>query len=307
MLEKVRQILEMIRFSHTIFALPFALLAAVMAWLTQTNSGETISFNWIHLLGIVVCMVFARSAAMAFNRLIDRKMDAENPRTAGRHLPAGILSVSSVLWFTVLCSLGFVACTMIFLPNWLPVALSVPVLGILMMYSVTKRFTSYTHFWLGIALALSPIAAWIAIRGSEVIANPLDLIPPSLLGGAVLFWVAGFDMIYSCQDYDFDKDSSFFSIPKRFGIPGALRFAMICHALMILFLAAIPFSDRIGGPILDLGWIYWVGISALAGLLIYEHSLVKPNDLTKVNVAFFNVNAVVSVGLFILVTVDLLI
>ncbi len=305
MMKKLRQILEMIRFSHTIFALPFALLAAIMAWAIPLSDGNTVSFNALHLVGILVCMVGARSAGMAFNRLVDRDVDAENPRTAKRHIPAGILSVKTVALFTVGCSALFVAGTLLFLPNWLPLVLSVPILLILMAYSLTKRVTSLSHFWLGLSLALAPMAAWIAIRGSEVILNPYDLIPSGLLGLSVLFWVAGFDIIYACQDFDFDKDAKLFSIPKRLGVKGALRLAAICHAVMIGILVMLSISHQVAGPDVGLAWIYWVGILILACLLIYEHSLVKPNDLTRVNVAFFNVNAIVSLGMLVVVSIDL--
>ena len=194
----------MIRFSHTIFALPFALLAAVMAWVAPVTGDAKIEFNWLHLVAIIICMVGARSAAMAFNRLVDRFIDAENPRTAQRHLPAGKLSVKSVWLFTVFSSLMFFLGNALFLPNYLPLVLAVPVLLILFGYSYTKRFTALAHFWLGLALMLAPICAWIAIRGLVVIENPEDLAPAVVLGMAVLFWVAGFDMIYACQDYDYD-------------------------------------------------------------------------------------------------------
>ena len=195
MLPQLKKLLEMIRFSHTIFALPFALLAAVMAWSVPDPEG-LVSFRWLHFVGILICMVGARSAAMAFNRLVDREIDGENPRTAGRHLPAGDLSVASVVSFTVLSTLLFVIGTCFFLPNFLPLLVSIPVMGILFGYSYTKRFTSLAHFWLGLALMLSPVCVWLAIRGLVVLDNPLDLLPSFVLGLAVLFWVAGFDMIY---------------------------------------------------------------------------------------------------------------
>lgn len=295
----------MIRFSHTIFALPFAMLAAVMAWAIPRSSGEFVGFQVFHLLGILVCMVFARSAAMAFNRIADRKIDAENPRTENRHIPSGQLSLTSVVWFTIVTSVGFVAGTLFFLPNWLPIAFALPVLGILFIYSLTKRFTSLAHFWLGLSLMLAPIAAWIAIRGEEVIANPWDLIAPGLLGGVVMFWVAGFDIIYACQDFEFDKEAKLKSVPVRFGIAGALRIATLSHLIMIALLICLPFSDQLGGTPIGLGWVYWIGLGALAVLLVYEHSLVSANDLTRVNIAFFNVNAIVSMGLFVLVSIDL--
>lgn len=305
MFSRLRDILEMIRFSHTIFALPFALLCAVMAWTAPAGDSPAPTFRWPHLLGILFCMVFARSAAMAFNRIADRQVDAANPRTANRHLPAGTLSVGSVLAFTLISSLGFVASTAIFLPNPLPIALAVPVLAFLLAYSYTKRFTTFAQFWLGAALMLAPICAWIALRGEILIRNPADILPAVWLGSAVLLWVAGFDMIYACQDYDFDVKAKLRSIPAAIGIKGALRLAATCHFLMVIVLLTLPFADQLGGPTLALGWIYWTAIGAVAILLLYEHWIVRPDDLTRVNIAFFNVNAVVSLGLFAVTTVDL--
>ncbi len=304
---KTRQVLEMIRFSHTVFALPFALLAGVMAWLVPAATGEAVPFRVRDLLGIVLCMVCARSAAMAFNRLADREIDSRNPRTAGRHLPVGALSTASVLWFTLLASTGFVAATLLFLPNVLPLILAVPVLLLLMGYSFAKRFTALAHFWLGLALMLSPMAAWIAVRGHQVLQNAADLLPAVDLGLAVLMWVSGFDIIYSCQDVDFDRQAHLHSVPVRLGVAGALRVAAVCHLAMMLILASLPFTHLLGGPTLGLGWIYWTGWVAVGLLLLYEHALVRPDDLTRVNVAFFNVNAIVSIGLFLVVSLDLLI
>ncbi len=294
MLKTTRHILEMIRFSHTLFALPFALLAAVMAWRAS-------DFLWQELVGILLCMVTARSFAMAANRLADRKLDANNPRTAGRHLPAGILSVTQVTLFAAASAVGFIASTLLFLPNRLPLYLSIPVLALLAGYSYAKRFTSFAHFWLGTALALAPIAAWIAIRGEAVLANPFDLLPAVVLGVAVLTWVAGFDIIYACQDYDADRAAKLHSIPVRLGISGALRLAAFCHLLTIVALACLPLVYP------HFGWIYWAGVAAVAVLLIYEHLLVRPDDLSRVNAAFFNVNAIISLGLFAVGSLDLLV
>lgn len=304
-----RHLLEMIRFSHTIFALPFALLAATMAWLTPVSAEEgagRIGFHWQHLAGILVCMVAARSAAMAFNRLADWKLDAKNPRTKNRHIPAGVLSVASVTAFTVVSSLMFVAGTLLFWPNWLPLVLSLPVLGFLLAYSLTKRFTSLAHFWLGAALMLAPVSAWIALRGEIVLASPADILPAAALGLAVLLWVAGFDIIYACQDVDYDVGAKLNSVPARLGVSGALRLAAVSHLGMVLALAALPFSYLVGGPHLGFGWIYWSGLATVAVLLVYEHWLVRPDDLTRINAAFFQVNAVVSIGLFVVGTTDLL-
>lgn len=296
-------ILSMIRFSHTLFALPFALFAAVMAWAAPAPSGMEVAFRWWHLAGILVCMVCARSAAMAVNRIADRRIDAANPRTSNRHLPSGILSLRSVVLFTVATSAGFVAGTLLFWPNPLPVLFSLPVLAFLFGYSYAKRFTVLAHFWLGAALMLAPVAAWIAIRGEIVTASPADLVPALLLGISVLFWVAGFDMIYACQDAAFDTRAKLRSVPARFGVAAALRLAAACHFLMVLTLAALPVLS----PQLRFGPIYFAGVAAVAILLLYEHWLVKPDDLTRVNIAFFHVNWIVSMGLFVVGTVDLLV
>jgi 4-hydroxybenzoate polyprenyltransferase len=293
MLRTIRHLLELIRFSHTLFAMPFALLAAVMSW-------RITDFRWQDLLGILLCMITARSFAMAFNRLADRRLDATNPRTAGRHLPAGILTAGQVAAFAGAAAAAFVASTLLFLPNRLPLYLAAPVLIFLSGYSFSKRFTALAHFWLGTALALSPVAAWIAIRGEELLANPADLLPALVLGGAVLTWVAGFDIIYACQDYDADHVAGLYSIPAGAGIPIALRLAAVCHLLTVVLLACLPLAYPL------LGWLYWLGLAAVAGLLIYEHALVRPDDLSRVNAAFFSVNAIISLGLFIVGSLDLL-
>jgi 4-hydroxybenzoate polyprenyltransferase len=292
MFQAVRSLLELIRFSHTIFALPFALTSAALAW----KKGP---FHWLQLLGILLCMVFARSAAMAFNRLADRHFDAANPRTAGRHLPAGRLSAAAVWWFTGICSVGFIASTLLFLPlgNPWPLYLSVPVLLFVCGYSLTKRFTALSHFWLGASLLLAPVAAWIAIRG---LAGPEDLLEPLVLGGAVLFWVAGFDIFYACQDVDFDRRVGLRSVPAVLGVPASLRLAAVCHLIMLLLLGLLYW---VASP--DLGWIYLTGLVAVALLLLYEHWLVRPDDLSRVNQAFFQVNGIISVGLFLVVLLQL--
>lgn len=287
MFGRLRLLLEMIRFSHTVFALPFALLAAVMAWRTGG-----VSWRWQDLAGVVLCMVFGRSTAMAVNRLADREIDAENPRTIARHLPAGLLSVTSVAAFAIACAVAFVASALLFLPNRWPIYLSLPVLGFLCGYSFTKRFTSLAHFWLGTALGLAPVAAWIAVRG--------DLAwPPVVLGAAVMLWVAGFDIIYACQDAEYDARIGLHSLPARLGVIRSLRVAAVCHLGTVVALAALPLVYR------ELGWLYVAGVITVAVLLAYEHRLVRPDDLTRVNVAFFHVNAVVSIGLFVVAAADL--
>jgi 4-hydroxybenzoate polyprenyltransferase len=290
----LRRLLEMIRFSHTVFALPFALLSAALAW---QDLGR---FSSLQLLGILLCMVFARSTAMAVNRLADRDIDAQNPRTAGRHLPAGLLSVPSVVAFAVICAIGFELSTLLFLavdpPNYWPLLLSVPVLLFVCGYSFAKRFTALSHFWLGASLLLAPVGAWIAIRGVEHLEVAL------VLGLAVLFWVAGFDILYACQDADFDRKARLHSVPAALGVALSLRVAMVCHALMLVMLVLLYF---VAWPLLDV--IYLGGIGAVAVLLVYEHWLVRPNDLQRVNQAFFHVNSVVSIGLLLVVLLQILV
>ena len=292
MFGKIRQLLEMIRFSHTLFALPFALLAAVMAWGANARESGSMGFRALDLLGILVCMAAARSAAMAFNRLADRRFDAQNPRTAMRHLPSGELSVVSVTLFTVVSSSLFIAGTLLFLPgNWLPLYASGPVLLFLFGYSYAKRFTSLAHVWLGTALALSPVAAWVALRGEVAL-------PPVILGLAVMLWVTGFDIIYACQDTEFDQKMRLKSLPAWVGVATALRLAAVCHLVMLVMLVIL------GAVYPEFGWIYSTGIAFIAALLIYEHSLVRPDNLDRVNRAFFHVNAVISVGLFLVGGID---
>jgi 4-hydroxybenzoate polyprenyltransferase len=346
MLATIHHFLSLIRFSHTLFALPFALLAAMMAWRMQAldhpvtalgpygpTSYPTVAeaaappafqhdayvkfagiklpwigavpnkfaIRWQELAGILLCMVFARSAAMAFNRLVDRKLDARNPRTARRHLPAGVLGAGQVMAFAVACGAAFVVSTLIFLPNRLPLYFAAPVLMFLLGYSYAKRFTSLAHVWLGAALALAPLAAWVAVRGQAVARSPLDALPAVMLGSAVLAWVAGFDMIYATQDIDFDRQAGLHSVPARYGVQGALRLAAACHLATIGFLAALPLVFP------AFGWIWWAGVAGVAALLAYEHALVRPDDLARVNTAFFNVNAVISLGLLAVGTLDLVV
>ena len=290
MLSLLRRLLEMIRFSHTIFAMPFALLSAALAWRDD-------DFHAVDLLGILLCLIFARSTAMAFNRIADRRIDALNPRTAQRHLPSGSLSLRLVVCFTILCAVCFIASTGLFLlrepPNRWPLYLSGPVLVFICAYSLTKRFTIAAHFWLGASLMLAPLAAWIAVRG------PIDLATPLVVGGAVLFWVSGFDILYACQDAVFDRKAKLASIPARIGIPASLKVALGCHIVMLGFLVLLAFVNP------HLGTIYLSGIGIIAVLLAYEHWLVRPDDLTRVNKAFFQVNGIISIGLLALVLLQL--
>jgi 4-hydroxybenzoate polyprenyltransferase len=294
MLGRVRSLLEMIRFSHTVFALPFALSSAALAWKTKA------AFSFLEFGGVLLCMIFARSAAMAFNRLADQRFDAANPRTSGRHLPAGKLTRRSVWLFLAACSAAFVASTALFLLasplNPWPLILSVPVLLFVFAYSYTKRFTALSHFWLGASLFLAPVAAWVAIRGLDHLAIPV------VMGAAVLFWVAGFDIFYACQDVEFDRKARLSIVPARIGVRASLWIALVCHVFMMGMLVALFW---VAAPYL--GGIYLVGIGAVGMLLAYEHSLVRPDDLSRVNQAFFHVNAIVSLGLFAVVLLQLVV
>ena len=286
MVNSLRQFLELIRFSHTLFALPFAALGAVLAW-----SQPDTQFRIRDACGILLCMVFARSAAMAFNRLVDRDVDADNPRTAARHLPAGLMSVRTVRLLTALCAAGFIASTLIFLPRELPLLLSVPVLLFLLGYSYAKRWTSLCHYWLSTALMMSPVAAWIAIRNEFAL-------PPILLGGVIFFWVGGFDIIYACQDADFDQARQLHSIPARLGVARALWVSFFSHVATIGMLILLWYLTSLGS-------VFLIGILAISGVLLYQHRLVRPDDLQRVNVAFFQVNAIVSFGILICGCLDI--
>ncbi len=269
------------------FALPFALTGALLAW---RDAHFDIPGLWWRLLWIVVAMVSARSAAMTFNRLLDADIDARNGRTAKRHLPAGLLSTKFAWGFTIASSLVFLWAARMLGP--LCFLLAPLALATLFFYSFSKRFTSFSHLILGLCLGIAPSAAWIAMRGS------LD---PRIiwLTAAVTFWTAGFDVIYACQDYDFDQTEGLFSLPRCFGIAGALRISKLLHVLMIASLIALIVSFQLGLPSA-------IGIVAVTLLLIYEHGLVKPNDLSRVNAAFFAVNGYVSVLFFVFWASDIL-
>lgn len=301
-LRRLRDWLELIRFSHTVFALPFAALAAVMAWTTPLPGGGAVTLRVRDLVGLLLCMVFARSAAMAFNRLVDHRWDARNPRTANRHLPAGIVSRAEVGGFTLACGAGFVASAALFLPNPLPLWLSIPVLLFLCGYSFAKRFTAAAHLWLGVALSLAPLCVWVALRGQAVVAEPADLTPALLLAAAVACWVAGFDIIYACQDAEFDAREGLHSVPARLGVAGALRVAAAFHLVMLGLLATLPWlsgSTPVGG-------LFGLGVAVVAALVVKQHSLVRPGDLGRVNQAFFQTNAIISLLLMSVGIVDCL-
>ena len=276
MWKRLRLTLDMIKFEHSVFALPFALTGALLALRESGFHEEQIAWK---LLWIVVAMVAARSAAMAFNRLVDQPIDARNPRTSMRHLPAGLLSRAFGWGFVAVTSAIFVAAAGALNPLCLKLAPAA--LAVVFFYSFTKRFTSFSHLVLGFSLGIAPAAAWIAVRG-ELDARIL------WLTAAVTFWTAGFDVIYSCQDYEFDKAEGLFSVPRVTGIAGALLVARALHLLMVGCLLALVYMLRLGPLAL-------VGVAAIAALLVYEHSLVKPADLSKVNAAFFTMNGYVSV------------
>src|SRR5450432_1678269 len=278
--------LEMIKFEHSVFALPFALTGALLGF--RENGYQTAEIR-VKLLWIVVAMVGARSAAMAFNRLVDSSIDGRNPRTRMRHLPAGLLSRGFGWGFVVAASLVFVLAAGQL--NQLCLRLAPLALGVVFFYSFTKRFTAFSHLVLGFSLGMAPAAAWIAVRGS------LD--PRILwLTAAVTCWTAGFDIIYACQDYDFDTAEGLWSVPRVLGIAGALVFARLLHVAMVICLVALILS-------LHLGLLAFAGVAAVLALLVYEHSLVNSNDLSRVNAAFFTMNGYVSVLFFVFWAADI--
>lgn len=280
---KLQITLRMIRFEHTVFALPFALIATLLA-----AGGMPTAWQ---LVWIVAAMVGARSAAMAFNRIVDLRFDRENPRTRGRELPAGVLSVGFAVGFTVAMSALFVfAAAML---NPLCFYLSLPVLGILFGYSYSKRFTAMSHLVLGFAIGLAPVGAWIAVRGEVGVV-------PVLLGLAVMTWIAGFDIIYACQDADFDRRAHLFSLPASWGLGRALQVSSLLHLGTVGSLVAVAVLG-------ELGVVAYLGIGVTAGILVWEHRIVRPDDLGRVDVAFFNLNGYVSLLLLVAFAADILI
>lgn len=274
--QKLNVTLKMIKFEHTLFALPFAFLGAVLA-------ADGLPTLW-QIFWITMAMVGARSAAMAFNRIADRRIDAENPRTANREIPAGKLSVQFAWTFMIAaCGLFVLASAML---NLLTFALAPVALFSILFYSYAKRFTAFAHLILGWGLAIAPTGAWIAVRGA------LDSPVPVLLSLLVMMWTAGFDVLYACQDAEFDKKTGLHSIPAKFGIAGALMIARIFHFQAFLVLILLH-------AFTGLGWLAAVGVVLTGALLIYQHLLVRPNDLSRLNAAFFTTNAFVSVILFL--------
>jgi 4-hydroxybenzoate polyprenyltransferase len=279
----MKSYLSLIKFAHTVFALPFAMIGFFLATWQQGHS-----FHLQTFLLVLLCMVLARSAAMAFNRVVDLHFDKANPRTAGREIPAGIISKKAATVFVILCSLAFVAATWFINPLCFylsPVALLV-VLG----YSFTKRFTSFSHLFLGLGLALAPVGAYLAVTG-------VFHIIPVLLGLGVLFWVSGFDVIYALQDEEFDREHNLYSIPTWLGKSKALQFSALVHLLSLCCFVAIAFI----GPF---GIWYWMGLIIFASLLFYQHTIVKSDDLSRVNVAFFTTNGIASIVFSIFVLID---
>jgi 4-hydroxybenzoate polyprenyltransferase len=276
MSSRIRTVLEMIKFEHSVFALPFALTGALLAARATHHGWPT----WQQVAWIVVAMVSARSAAMTMNRIVDLRYDRENPRTRQRALATGALSVSFAWAFTLVAvAIFFVAAGRL---NPLALKLAPLAIGILFFYSLTKRFTNWSHLFLGFALGISPAAAWIAITGGL---DPRMLI----LCAAVTVWVGGFDVLYACQDIDHDRSAGLYSVPKRFGIANALLIARVMHIAVVALLSWLAASFA-------LPWPAWLGIVVVAALLTYEHSLVKANDLSKLDAAFFTMNGYISVS-----------
>ncbi len=281
-MRKLKIILEMIKFEHTVFALPFAIMSAFIA---AEGLPPLTKLGWI-----LVAMVGARSCAMAFNRLADAEIDSQNPRTATRAIPAGLITKGAV-WIFTLVSAGLLVCAAWRL-NPLAFALSPVALAVIMGYSFTKRFTALSHLWLGLALSISPVGAWIAIKGQ------FDW-TPIILCCVVLLWTAGFDIIYACQDVNFDKKHGFHSIPARIGIRWALWVSSALHVIAVLLLFGIPLLT-------ELGLFYYIGVGIVVLIFIYEHAIVKPNDLSRVNLAFFTLNGMISLVLMALSIADIL-
>jgi len=280
-MKKLATFLDMIRFEHTIFALPFAYVGMVLAWGSWQNA------NWWDFLWISVAMAAARTAAMAFNRYIDRTIDIGNPRTANRPIQSGSIDARSVL-ISAIAATGILA-----IAAWMldPLALLLfpGALALLVGYSYTKRFTWMSHYVLGFTDGLAPMGAWVAVTGSIF---TVDDLPAWLLLAAVTLWIGGFDVIYACQDVSFDREHGLHSIPARFGLERGLLVARISHIATILVLITL-------GTTTGLSWPYWLGLVIIAGLLVYEHTLVSPTNLSRINVAFFNINGYISITLFV--------
>jgi 4-hydroxybenzoate polyprenyltransferase len=294
----VKNYLSLIKFSHTIFALPFAVIGFFLArksgLLEQSLLAGDANIAWVYaklFLLVVGCMVTARSAAMAFNRYLDRHFDAKNPRTATREIPAGVIKNEHALLFTIIMCMLFVTCT--FFINRICFYLSFVALFVILFYSYTKRFTFLCHLVLGLGLSLAPIGAFLAVTAQFQWL-------PIFFSIAVLTWVAGFDIIFALQDVGFDAENQLYSIPSFFGKAKGLFFSRILHCIAA---SAIIYAGLYG----NFSWLYWIGAAIFCGMLVYQHLLVKPNDLSKVNIAFMTANGIASVAFAIFVVVDLLI
>ncbi|MDH3442618.1 MAG: putative 4-hydroxybenzoate polyprenyltransferase [Deltaproteobacteria bacterium] len=287
LLEKIRHYGGLIRFSHTVFALPFAFASLALAWPSHPITPRII-------LWVVVAMVGARSAAMGFNRLADRKFDALNPRTENWELPRGTVKVREAAVLTAVASLIFIYAA--FQLNPVCFALSPVALAIVFFYSLTKRFTWASHLFLGLALSLAPMGAWLAVTEPPIVLD--ELATPFFLGLAVVFWLAGFDVIYSLQDREFDRRQGLYSIPVRFGVVAALRLSSFFHFCTVIALALV-------GATAAMGVIYWLGFTAVSAILFWEHRIVTPTDLSRINKAFFDFNAYVSIGYFLITASDI--
>ncbi|QRG69907.1 UbiA-like polyprenyltransferase [Brevibacillus choshinensis] len=286
-LRKLKIILEMIKFEHSLFALPFAFMGAVLGNIVIEKTWPT----WMEIFWVTVAMVGARSAAMSLNRVIDRYIDAKNPRTANRAIPAGLISIVEVILFIVVSfAVLFIAA---FQLNDLAVKLLPLAVFVLVLYSYTKRFTWLCHFILGVAIGFGPLGGWVATTGQV---DGIGL----LLFASVLFWTAGFDIIYACQDSEFDRKEGLFSMPSRFGVANALMVARVCHILTFVGLMSLY-------VVADLSIWFLLGVLISGAILIYEHTLVKPTDLSKLDVAFFNMNGILSVVMFAFTMIDLVI
>jgi 4-hydroxybenzoate polyprenyltransferase len=287
LLERLSNYASLVRFSHTVFALPFAFASLALAWPSHPVTPRV--FLWV-----IVAMVGARSAAMGFNRLVDRKFDALNPRTRVWELPQGKVKVWEAVVLTALASLVFIYAA--YNLNPICFVLSPVALAIVFFYSLTKRFTWTSHLFLGLALSLAPIGAWLAVVQPPIALGELET--PLFLGLAVVFWLAGFDIIYSLQDREFDRKQGLFSIPVRFGVAGALRLSSFFHFCTVVALALV-------GRTADMGTIYWLGLAAVSAILFWEHRIVTPDDLSRINKAFFDFNAYVSIGYFLATASDI--
>jgi 4-hydroxybenzoate polyprenyltransferase len=289
LVEKIRSYANLVRFSHTIFALPFAFASLVLAWPNHPITLRT-------LFWILIAMVGARTAAMGFNRLADRRFDALNPRTAGWELPKGTVNPWEAGFLTIVASILFVFAA--YQLNRTCFVLSPVALTVIFFYSLTKRFTWASHLFLGMALSLAPIGAWLAVAGWPF--DWQELVIPVCLGLAVVFWLAGFDIIYSLQDREFDRAHGLYSIPARFGVVWALRLSSVFHLCTIVFLVLVGIAANLGN-------IYWIGCLAVSLILLWEHRIVRPHDLSRINRAFFDFNAYVSIGYFLITLADLLV